>query len=178
MSDPATSSPTTRSRRFGAWWIVVLVLVVAVGAGILVGVLTHHSNSPSATSGDGSKGASLLIANTKVLDQLNRFAAAMSSCSSATEEVSCTEQAEATFGDQLHTYANILASGGTFGRAEPDAAKALLLAQFNANTFEILGHAGPTKADYDRVLHNENLQVDLNQLENALNKINDDLRDI
>jgi hypothetical protein len=155
---------------------VVLVLVAAVVVGVLVGVLSHHSNGPSTTSSGGSKSASLLTANTKALAQLNHFASALSSCSSATDEVSCTEQAETTFGDQLHTYANLLASGGSFGRAEPDAAKALLLAQFNANTFEILGHAGSTKADYDRVLHNENLQVDLNQLENSLNKINDDLR--
>jgi hypothetical protein len=145
---------------------------------VAVGVLTHHSNPPSATSRGGSKGSTLLAANTKALEQLNRFAVTLSRCSSAADAVTCTEHAETTFGNQLHTYANLLASGGTFGHAEPDAAKALLLSQFNANTFEVLGHAGPTKADYDRVLHNQNLQVDLNQLENALNKINDDLRGI
>jgi|HubBroStandDraft_1064217.scaffolds.fasta_scaffold363895_1 hypothetical protein len=180
MSDHVTSSPLPRNSRFRPWWIVVLVLLVAIGVGVAVGVLNHHSNTPSAASrsGGASKGSALLSANTKALNQLNHFAVALSSCSSASDQVSCTEQAETTFGNQLHTYANLLAGGGTFGRAEPDAAKALLLSQFNANTFEVLGNAGPTKADYDRVLHHQNLQVDLNQLENALNKINDDLRGI
>jgi hypothetical protein len=174
MSGRSTPAHARRTPRPRPWWLLVLVAVL--GIGVLVGVLVQHSNGGPSTSSHGSKSSALLTANFNALADLNHFARAMSSCQQSAHTVSCTESAERTFGGQLHTYANLLASGGNFGRAEPDATKALFLSQSNANTFEILGDAGPTPADYDRVLHHVDLQVNLNQLENALNKINDDLR--
>jgi hypothetical protein len=174
MSGRSTPAHARRTLRPRLWWLLVLVAVVVIG--VLVGVLAEHSTGGPSAPSHGSKSSALLAANTSELADLNQFARAMSLCQQSARTVSCTEGAERTFGGQLHTYANLLAGGGNFGRAEPDATKALFLAQSNANTFEILGDAGPTLADYDRVLHHVNLQVNLNQLENALNKINDDLR--
>jgi hypothetical protein len=57
------------------------------------------------------------------------------------------------------------------GGAGKVVSTALNTAQVTANTFEILGDAQPTHANYNQVLHHFDLQGQLGKLKTAINNL-------
>jgi len=173
MADlPESSAPWALLQRRPVLWVGLLLVVGILIAVLVIELTSRNSSAPTSASG---KDSALLAANAVVLKDLNQFAVVNSSCTSQVHAVTCTEGAERTFGGQLHTYANFLVAGRPFGISRANVTSALNITQLNANLFEILGDAGATQADYNRVLNHVNLQTSINQLENALNKVSDDL---
>ncbi len=76
-----------------------------------------------------------------------------------------------TLGNQVHTYANLLAVGKGFSAPQSDRAGARNAAQTLANSLEILGDAQPTQANYDQVRNNFNVDGAIGQLRGAVQKL-------
>jgi hypothetical protein len=92
------------------------------------------------------------------------YAATATACKSEPNPVVCLESADRTFGNQVHTYANLLAVGKGFSAPQKDIVTARNSAQTLANSLEILGDAQPTQANYNQVLNTFNLNAAIGQL--------------
>jgi hypothetical protein len=139
--------------------VVIVVLVTGGGGG---GTPTGFS---AANPGQSSK---VTGANGKALSEISTYRAAVQGCGSQT---TCIEKADRTLGDQLHLYANYVGTLKQAGGASKVVSNALNTAQVTANTFEILGDAQPTAANYRQVLHNFNVQSQLDKLTSAINAL-------
>jgi hypothetical protein len=93
------------------------------------------------------------------------------SCKSATSPVVCLEGADRALGNQVHTYANLLAVGKGFTAPQNDIVAARNSAQTLANSLEILGDAQPTQSNYNQVLNTFDLNGAIAQLRAAVQKL-------
>ena len=76
-------------------------------------------------------------------------------------------------GNQIHTYANVLAVGHGFTAPQAVLSTARDAAQTLANSLEILGDAEPTQANYDQVLNTFNVNAAITQLQADVTKLRD-----
>ncbi len=83
----------------------------------------------------------------------------------------CLEQADRKLGDEVHSYANVLAVGKGFSAPQSDVLAARNDAQTLANSLEILGDAQPTQSNYDQVRNNFNVDGAIGQLRGAVQKL-------
>ena len=90
--------------------------------------------------------------------------------------VVCREAADHKLGDQIHTYANLLAVGRGFTAPQADLDATRDAAQTLANNLEILGDAHPTQANYDRVLNTFNVTSAITQLQSDVTNLGASLR--
>lgn len=125
------------------------------------------SSSPGSTS-PGSSNASLKSADAKLLTNIDDYEAKASSCKSASNSVVCLEKADVDLGNEVHTYANLLAVGKGFTAPQSDRLAARNDAQTLANSLEILGDAQPTQANYNQVLNTYDLSGAIVALRSAV----------
>jgi hypothetical protein len=142
--------------------VVVVIIVVAGGGG------KAPSGFDKANPGQSSK---VSTANTTVLTQVSTYETAASACHSKPKPIVCVETADRTLGDQIHVYANYIGSLKQTGRAGKVLANTLNTSQFTANTFEIIGDAQPTAANYNQVLHHFSLPNQLSKMRTAVNAL-------
>ncbi len=185
MTDPSTTSPPVhdpvppatetgpspaaggpqRQRRLIAAAVVVVVAVVVIIVVLVSGGSTPPSGFKNANPGVSTKVAG---ANATALTQISAYNTQITDC---TTNIGCTEQADRKLGDQLHVYANYVGTLRQTGAAGKVVSATLNTAQVTANTMEILGDAQPTKANYDKVLHNFDLQGQIGKMTAAINNL-------
>jgi hypothetical protein len=164
---PTMAAPTDRARRSirsaQPWLGAVAVLVGAVAL----------SGCGGSSSGGGSTGGSpsnskVSAAGTTALNDLAHYQATAAACGT---KITCIETADRTAGNQIHTYANTLgelSSGKTSTKASDLALDA---AQSLANSFEILGDAQATQANYDKVMGTFNLPKAIDTLKTDIRAV-------
>jgi hypothetical protein len=138
-------------------------------------VLAACSSGPgsggSGSGGSGSADSSLHTQGTTLLSQMTTYVSTAASCKSAPSPVVCLEHADATLGNQVHAYANLLAVGRGFSAPQNDIVTARNSAQTLANSLEILGDAQPTQSNYNQVLNTFNLDGAIAQLRGDVQKL-------
>jgi hypothetical protein len=153
-----------------AWWVLAVLPVVVASCGTGGG-----SGSGSSGSGSASADATLHRAGTVVQRDMTAYQAAAQKCQSESSPVVCVEGADRALGGQIHTYANLLAVGRGFTAPAGVLATARNDAQMLANSLEILGDAQPTQANYDKVLNTFDVNGAIDQLRQAVTRLNDAL---
>lgn len=148
------------------WWVLVVVPVVVASCS------SGGGGSASGGSGSASSDAALRSAGTLLQHQMATYRAAAQKCQAASSPVVCVEAADRTLGGQIHTYANLLAVGHGFTAPAGALATARNEAQTLANSLEILGDAQPTQANYDKVLNTFDVNGSIDQLRNAVTRLN------
>jgi len=150
--------PPLRTLGRSCWALVPLVLA-SCGSGTGPG--------GAARSAD----ASLKAADTAVQTAMTGYAAEVDRCTAAPSPVVCLETADRTLGNQIHTYANLLAVGRGFSAPRGELAVARNAAQTLANSLEILGDAQPTQANYDQVRNTFDVVAAITGLQRAVSKV-------
>jgi hypothetical protein len=146
-------------------------VAVAIGLVVLIVILVSGGGGPApsgftaANPGQATKASG---ANATALRQIDAYNTSRQHCGS---NITCIEKADRTMGDGIHVYANYLGSLSQSGAAGKIVGTALNTAQVTANTFEILGDAQPTQANYNQVLAHFNLQGQVNKLTKAINDL-------
>ena len=135
--------------------------------------LVLASCGPGTGSGGAhrSADASLKAADTAVRTAMTAYAAEVNQCRAAPNPVVCLETADRTLGNQIHTYANLLAVGHGFSPSRGDLTAARNTAQTLANSLEILGDARPTQANYDQVRNTFDVDAAITALQRAVSKV-------
>jgi hypothetical protein len=128
------------------------------------------SSSPGSSSpgSSASSNSSLQGADAKLLTNISDYEAKASSCKSASNAVACLEKADIDLGNEVHTYANLLAVGKGFTAPQGDVLAARNDAQTLANSLEILGDAQPTQSNYNQVLNTYDLNGAIGTLRTAV----------
>jgi hypothetical protein len=128
------------------------------------------SSSPGSSSpgSSASSNSSLQGADAKLLTNISDYEAKASSCKSASNAVACLEKADVDLGNEVHTYANLLAVGKGFTAPQGDVLAARNDAQTLANSLEILGDAQPTQSNYNQVLNTYDLNGAIGTLRTAV----------
>ena len=150
--------PGLRSLRRSCWVLVPLVLASC-------------SSGPGSGGAHRSADASLGAADTAVSAAMTAYAAKVTQCKAAASPVVCLEAADRTLGNQIHTYANLLAVGRGFSAPRAELTAARNAAQTLANSLEILGDAQPTQANYDRVRNTFDVDAAITGLQHAVSKL-------
>jgi hypothetical protein len=135
------------------------------------------------SSGGGGSGAgstpsadtSLEGANATVQSAMKSYLAAVGGCAAQSNPVVCLEAADHKLGNQIHTYANLLAVGHGFTPPQAEISSTRDAAQTLANSLEILGDAQPTQANYDQVLNTFNVNSAIGQLRSDVTRLGDAL---
>jgi hypothetical protein len=180
MTDPTgtTESPTARPEPPGSLatqrrlWLRGAAVVggVVVVAGIILIVVSGGNGPKPAATGTGTTGSSSVtaptvpkVSNAKLVaagktaqSVLDTYTSTTKNCAAKTQPTICLEAADRVAGDAIHTYANLL---GALSEGAPSKIVTSTLngAQNLANSFEILGDAEPTKANYNKVLGHFNI---------------------
>jgi hypothetical protein len=129
--------------------------------------------SPAAGStAPSTSNSSLQGADAKLLTNISDYESTASSCKSASNSVVCLEKADVDLGNEVHTYANLLAVGKGFTAPPSDVLAARNDAQTLANSLEILGDAQPTQSNYNQVLNTYNLNGAIAALRSAVTTLN------
>jgi len=142
-----------------SWWALVPLVLASCSSGTGSGGAPHPAD------------ASLKAADTTVLTAMTAYAAKVDQCRSAPSPVVCLETADRTLGNQIHTYANLLAVGHGFSAPHGDLTAARNRAQTLANSLEILGDAQPTQANYDQVRNTFDVDAAITGLQRAVSKV-------
>lgn len=154
-----------RALRPGPWVLAASVLAASV---LLVSCGGGGSGSGASSS---SPDARLARADATVQAAASRYLHAAHACTTASSPVVCLEKADLAFGDAVHRYANVLASGQGFGAPRHDLTTARDRAQTLANSLEILGDAQPTQANYNQVLNNFDLPHAISRFQQAVSEL-------
>jgi hypothetical protein len=163
---PGVSSDVQRRRLIvGGAVVAVAVVVIVIVVLVSGGSTPAPSGFSAANPGQSTKASG---ANATALRQIDTYNNSISHCGS---NIVCVEKADRTLGDAIHVYANYLGSLKQTGAAGRIVANALNTSQITANTFEILGDAQPTQANYNQVLHRFDLQGQVNKLTKAINDL-------
>lgn len=133
--------------------------------------LAACSSSPGSGASSGPANSNLQRAGAAVLNNISKYQLKTISCSSASVPVVCLESADRTLGNQVHTYANLLAVGHGFTAPQSDIVTTRNSAQTLANSLEILGDAQPTQANYNQVLNTFDMNGALAQLRRDVQKL-------
>ncbi len=152
----------------GALWGLALLSLVLVSC-------SSGSGSGSGGASSASSDAQLKTAGATVLQEMTKYLSKSATCKSASSPVVCVEAADRTLGDQIHTYANLLAVGHGFSPPPADLSAARNAAQTLANSLEILGDAQPTQANYDQVLNTFNIASAITQLQGDVKLVDGDI---
>jgi hypothetical protein len=131
------------------------------------------------SSGGGGPGSgstasatgSLKSADSTVQSAMTSYRHGVSGCAKQASPVVCLEAADRKLGNQIHTYANLLAVGHGFTAPQADLSATRDAAQTLANSLEILGDAQPTQANYDQVLNTFNVNAAITALQSHVTKL-------
>ncbi len=133
-------------------------------------------------SGGGTKGSapsadsSLASADSTVESALASYLHGVKGCAKQSNPVVCLEAADRKLGNEIHTYANVLAVGHGFSAPQADLSSTRDAAQTLANSLEILGDAQPTQANYNQVLNTFNVNAAITQLQSRVATLAGSLR--
>jgi hypothetical protein len=147
------------------------VLTLALGLPAFLASCSSGSGTSGSGSASASSDAKLKSAGATVEQQMTTYQQAAQNCKSEANPVVCVEAADRTLGGQVHTYANLLATGKGFSAPKHLLAVARNNAQTLANSLEILGDAQPTQANYDQVLNTFDVNGALDQLRSAVTSL-------
>ena len=142
-----------------SWLVLVPLVLASCGSG------TGSGGAPR------SADASLKAADSAVRTAMTAYAAKVDQCRAAPSPVVCLETADRTLGNQIHTYANLLAVGRGFSAPRGALAVARNAAQTLANSLEILGDAQPTQANYDQVRNTFDVSAAITALQRAVSAV-------
>ena len=136
-------------------------------------VLAGCGSGSGGSGGDSppSANGSLKNATSTVQSAMKSYLADVGGCAKQARPVVCLEAADHKLGDQIHTYANLLAVGRGFTAPQADLEATRDAAQTLANNLEILGDARPTQANYDRVLNTFNVKSAITQLQSDVTNL-------
>jgi hypothetical protein len=129
------------------------------------------------SSGGGGSGAApsatsrLKSADSTVQSAMKSYRHVVSGCAKESSPVVCLEAADRKLGNEIHTYANLLAVGHGFAAPQADLNTTRDAAQTLANSLEILGDAQPTQANYDQVLNTFNVNAAITALQGHVTKL-------
>jgi len=154
--------PQVRRR---ARWVLALAPLVVVLAGCSSG------GGGSGANATQSADASLESGGASVQSAMNGYLTDVAGCAKQSSPVVCLEAADRKLGDNIHDYANVLATRHGFTAPRPDLTAALNEAQTLANSLEILGNAQPTQANYNQVLNTFNVNSAITQLQGDVSKL-------
>ena len=148
----------TKRKRHAGWALALAPLVLGLagcssGGGGSGGTRTTSPDAPLER-----EGASVQSAMTSYLTEV-------AGCAKGGSPVVCLEEADHKLGDEIHDYANVLATGHGFSAPRTELSTTLNEAQLLANSLEILGDAQPTQANYDQVLNTFNINSAITQLQ-------------
>jgi hypothetical protein len=146
-------TPTTRGARARRGFALLALVLVLAACGSGGGGAAQSANE------------SLKSANGAVRSAMTGYLASVRACKSQSNPVVCLEAADRKLGNQIHTYANLLAVGHGFTAPNADLTTTRNAAQTLANSLEILGDAQPTQANYDQVLNTFNVNSAISQLQ-------------
>jgi hypothetical protein len=140
---------------------------------VLMPLLLAACSSGPGTGGASSRAAngSLANADTTVQSAMTSYLASADRCKTQSSPVVCLEAADRKLGNQIHTYANLLAVGHGLTAPQADLSAARNAAQTLANSLEILGDAEPTQANYNQVLNTFNVNSAISQLQRDVNAL-------
>jgi hypothetical protein len=148
----------------------------AAAAALAAVALTLASCSSGSGAPAGSAGippdTNLKEAGATVLGHIANYRQTAQRCATEPDPVVCVEAADRTLGDQVHTYANLLAVGHGFSAPAAELSTVRNAGQTVANSLEILGDAQPTEANYNHVLNTFDLNGALDQLQHAVTTLN------
>ena len=102
---------------------------------------------------------------------MTAYAAKVTQCTAAPSPVVCLETADRALGNEIHTYANLLAVGHGFSAPPGALTAARNSAQTLANSLEILGDAQPTQANYDKVRNTFDVDAAITGLQRDVSKV-------
>jgi hypothetical protein len=136
-----------------AGWALALLPLVLAACSSGSGANSSQAANNSLGSADGT-----------VQSAMSGYLAGAQRCKTQANPVVCLEAADRKLGNQIHTYANLLAVGHGFAAPQPELSAARDAAQTLANSLEILGDAQPTQANYDQVLNTFNVDSAISQL--------------
>ena len=140
-------------------WALALVPLVLVLAGCSSGGGSPGGNTTA------SPDAPLERDGATVQSAMTSYRTTVAGCAKESNPVVCLENADRELGDQIHAYANVLATGHAFTAKRADLSTTLNEAQLLANSLEILGDAQPTQANYDQVRNTFNINSAITQLQ-------------
>ncbi|HEY1831922.1 MAG TPA: hypothetical protein VGG38_16940 [Acidimicrobiales bacterium] len=139
MSAPTVSA--RRSIRPARPWLGAAVVLAGAVALAACGGGGSGAGSPS--------NSKVSAAGTTALNDLAHYQSTTAACHT---KITCIESADRTAGNQIHTYANTLGELSSGQDSTRASNRALDAAQSLANSFEILGDAQATQANYDKVM--------------------------
>jgi hypothetical protein len=145
----------TRQARWPLALVPLVLVLAACGSG------GGGSGGTTTTSPD----ASLESAGGTVQSAMTSYLSAVAACAKGSSPVVCLEAADHKLGNQIHDFANVLATGHGFTAPKGDLTSSLNEAQLLANSLEILGDAQPTQANYNQVLNTFNISSAITQLQ-------------
>jgi hypothetical protein len=148
----------TKERRHAGWALALVPLVL-----VLAGCGSGGGGSSGTTT--TSPDAALESHGTTVQSAMTSYRTKVAGCAKESNPVVCLENADRELGDQIHAYANVLATGHAFTAKRADLSTTLNEAQLLANSLEILGDAQPTQANYDQVRNTFNINSAITQLQ-------------
>ncbi len=143
----------------------MLAPLVLVLAGCSSGSGGSGAGSPPSANG------SLMSANSTVRSAMTSYLADVGGCAKQSKPVVCVEAADHKLGNQIHAYANLLAVGHGFTAPPADLSTTRDAAQTLADSLEILGHAQPTRANYDQVLNTFNVDSAITRLQSDVTNL-------
>jgi len=147
--------------RAARWRLAPVPLVL-----VLAGCGTASSTGNPRSGADAPQSAtSLKAADRTVLAAMEHYLTGVKGCAKDSGPVVCLEAADRTLGNDIHTYANLLAVGHGFPAPQAGLSSTRDAAQTLANSLEILGDAQPTQANYDQVLNTFNVSAAITQLQ-------------
>jgi hypothetical protein len=159
----------TEGRRRAGWALALVPLVL-----VLAGCSSGGGGSSGTTT--TSPNAALESHGATVQSAMTSYLTAVAGCAKESTPVVCLEAADHKLGDQIHTYANVLATGHGFTATRTDLSTTLNEAQLLANSLEILGDAQPTQANYNQVRNTFNINSAITQLQGDVTTLARSLR--
>ena len=164
--------PSPRRLRAAAWTLAALPLALAACSSSPGSGSSAPGSTAAGSTAPSTSNSSLQSADAKLLANISDYESKASSCKSASNSVVCLEMADVDLGNEVHTYANLLAVGKGFTAPQSDVVATRNDAQTLANSLEILGDAQPTQSNYNQVLNTYNLDGAITALRSAVSKLN------
>jgi len=179
---PGAAAAQRRLWLRGAGVLGVIVVVVAVIVIVVSGGKSPSHPSSSAGHAGTTKTTTpptipvvthsqLISAGQTAIGVLDTYTSSSRACPSKSQPTICLESADRIAGNAVHTYANLV--GQLTERVAPtkDVTQTLSAAQDLANSFEILGDAEPTQANYNQVLGHFNMSFAVASLKVDIEKL-------
>jgi hypothetical protein len=160
--------------------VVVVVIIIVASSGNGPKHKPSANTATTATPGTTATGktpvttvptisnSKVLAAGKKALTVLRTYESSSRACPSNKQPTICLETADRVAGNAIHLYGNVLGALSENPTKAKSVTAALTSAQDLANSFEVLGDAEPTAANYTKVLGQFNVQAAVSTLQKQI----------